>query len=172
MDIAKSIMEFCSGSDGKYGFRWDYSGRGMFGRECVGVVCDNATQMAVSLMEYLSSKGGGFSLGNVCEDNMGKGHIVYFPDIVWEKDDIPGALEGFCSGSDGKYVFHKEYCPVGKEESFIGVTCNGMVEMLMDFMEFMAVNRIYDVGCELSDPEAEESEEGYVVYFPHVIRKG
>lgn len=172
MDIAKRIMEFCLESDGRYDFRWDYSGRGMFGRKCVGVVCGNALQMVVSLMEHLFSQGEYFSLGNVCEDNMGKGHIVYFPDIVWEKDDICGALEKFCSKSGGKYVFHKEYYPSGKEEAFAGVSCDGMVEMMMSLAEFMAVNGIYDVDCELSDPQAEESGNDYVVYFPFIIRKG
>lgn len=63
-------------------FRSDYSGRGMYGRECVGVVTSN---MATLLM-VLGQKG--FDVEQrVCTDNMGRDTIVYFPDLQDDPDD-------------------------------------------------------------------------------------
>lgn len=69
LDVAREIKKFCENSGGKYGFYRDYSGRMMFGRECVGVVCKDAVQAAADLAGYLS--GLGLSLGRTCRDEMG-----------------------------------------------------------------------------------------------------
>ena len=54
--------------------RFDYSGRGMFGKTCLGITCDNAN-------ECLEVAGGhGLRGGKV--DNMGRGWIVYWPSIT------------------------------------------------------------------------------------------
>lgn len=172
MNVAKSIMGFCLESGRKYECRWDYSGRMMFGRECVGIVCDNVPQMMASLAGYLSGNGEDLPVGGMCQDNMGKGFIVYFPNIVWEYDDIAGMVEKFCNQSDGRYVFHKEYEPSGKEGSFVGVACDGMVDLLGSLAEYMEENRVYDVKCELAGAMSEESELGYIVYFPYIKKKG
>lgn len=57
-----------------------YSGRGMFGRSCVGLQSDDLTSM-FSL---------GKALGSECEasdphiENLGMGFILYWPDEPWE----------------------------------------------------------------------------------------
>jgi hypothetical protein len=52
----------------------DYSGRGMFGRTCYGITCENANEC----LEVAGSKG--IRGGKI--DNMGKRYIVYWPDIT------------------------------------------------------------------------------------------
>lgn len=50
-----------------------YSGRGMFGKECVGVSVDHPG-------EYTLPKG-------YRMDTLGLGYIVYWPSVKWEGDD-------------------------------------------------------------------------------------
>lgn len=50
-----------------------YSGRGMFGKECVGVE-------VVYPGDYTLPKG-------YRMDNMGRDYIVYWPSVKWEGDD-------------------------------------------------------------------------------------
>lgn len=63
----------------------DYSGRGMFGKTCIGICCDNPSQMLVDLTEYLAEAcdvtGVREKLGAICTDDMGLGSIVYFPKL-------------------------------------------------------------------------------------------
>ncbi len=54
--------------------RLDYSGRFMYGAECIGVVCDNDTEC----IELAAEKG----LKGAKVDNMGKGYIVYYPKFI------------------------------------------------------------------------------------------
>ena len=51
----------------------DYSGRGMFGKTCYGINCDNPT----ACIEVASANG----LRGARWDQMGKGFIVYWPNI-------------------------------------------------------------------------------------------
>jgi hypothetical protein len=53
--------------------REDYSGRGMFGKTCMGVVCDEA----IEAIEQAASLG----LFGAITDNMGKGWIVYWRHV-------------------------------------------------------------------------------------------
>lgn len=55
-------------------FRGDYSGRGMFGRTCCGIACDNPTEV-IELAAERGIKGAAY-------DNMGKRYIVYWPEIA------------------------------------------------------------------------------------------
>lgn len=61
--------------------RTDYSGRFMYGAECIGIVCENDTEC----MELAAEKG----LTGSKTDNMGKRYIVYYPSyITKEKEEI------------------------------------------------------------------------------------
>ena len=52
------IREFCEDTDyskdQRYRFRDDYAGRGMFGRTCVGIVCDDPVRAGMELTAYLA----------------------------------------------------------------------------------------------------------------------
>jgi hypothetical protein len=50
-----------------------YSGRGMFGKSCVGIVCEDATECIESAA--------GLGIRGAKTDNMGKRMIVYWPSI-------------------------------------------------------------------------------------------
>lgn len=69
--------------------RTDYSGRGMFGRECVGFdTSRGALNFGLDLAKELVVHGkDGMELldelGTGREDNMGRDYIYYFPDIQW-----------------------------------------------------------------------------------------
>lgn len=82
--IASLIENFCDATD-DCRFHADYSGRGMFGRECVGIDIDSLRlSVLIELTEFLISSGienVSDILGKVCYDNMGKGYILYFPNI-------------------------------------------------------------------------------------------
>lgn len=73
-----------------------YSGRGMYGQECLGITCDNPVETLVSIMELvyeLSVYNDGdnepqfldytslFMSGRT--DSMGLSSIIYFPNIKW-----------------------------------------------------------------------------------------
>lgn len=76
------IKLFCE--EQGYEFYPNYSGRGMFGKRCVGIVCGNVCRCMIELCAYLQLKGVVIEVNNftsVCYDNMGKDMIVYFPNI-------------------------------------------------------------------------------------------
>lgn len=82
------ILELFGKVFDEYSLCTDYSGRGMFGRECVGICCQEPLSMLVDLTEYIST----FEvmdirakLGRICSDSMGLDTIVYFPDLVRKK---------------------------------------------------------------------------------------
>jgi len=69
---------------------YSYSGRGMFGKSCVGVTVTNTTKFIFELGLKIGSKHEeenyeelkeGFE--NIRTDNMGLDYVVYFPDIDW-----------------------------------------------------------------------------------------
>ena len=85
-----------------------YSGRGMYGRKCVGIDIDTrngawlvATQLALAIVEM--SDDPGLDIAELADldvhtDSMGLGTIVYFPTVAWdpvydedeeEEDDEP-----------------------------------------------------------------------------------
>ena len=71
------IQEISNEVDG--GVREDYSGRGMFGEHCLGIVCSDANRC----LEVAGSKG--ITGGKI--DNMGLDMIVYWPNLK-SNDDV------------------------------------------------------------------------------------
>lgn len=63
--------------------RTDYSGRGMYGKKCVGIDCRNATEC----IELAASKG----IKGARQDNMGLDMIVYWPHI--QAPIVPSEVE-------------------------------------------------------------------------------
>lgn len=73
--------------------RLDYSGRGMFGRRCVGYTGDNPIRAAFELATVIAAEGDGEptiddvrgaleNLGTPCSDAMGLGTIWYWPSVA------------------------------------------------------------------------------------------
>ena len=78
----------------------DYSGRGMYGTQCIGFIGDiNAFKLGFDLRDFLNDFiADGNELGEdlldtlrnskVCMDNMGRDSIIYFPNIKYIDDEI------------------------------------------------------------------------------------
>lgn len=96
-----------------------YSGRGMSGKQCVGIETEHADALTVVLSLIKEALGSVNttcgdrayeSIGEVqdlCDmlkgarsDSMGRGYIVYFPEIKWEKPEEMDYDEDFPSESD------------------------------------------------------------------------
>lgn len=69
-----------------------YSGRGMYGAECLGVTCDDPVVLAFTLGRALGehnteASNYGEELvtipRSICTDSMGLRHIVYFPGVPY-----------------------------------------------------------------------------------------
>lgn len=80
------IKEFCE--DNGYEFRDDYSGRGMYGKICVGIVGDfNPLWLVLCLADVIRDSVTDDDicaedfLGEPRQDSMGKQIIVYFPKL-------------------------------------------------------------------------------------------
>jgi len=64
-----------------------YSGRGMYGKECLGVVCKNERQVISKIIEALANESinDHFDVSDAFsefyKDNLGSNTIVYFPGI-------------------------------------------------------------------------------------------
>lgn len=71
-----------------------YSGRGMYGKECLGVSGDSALEIVLETIETVASQAGDTEtiaefvadLLDVRTDSMGRGEIVYWPSIKWEDE--------------------------------------------------------------------------------------
>jgi len=87
--LSELIKKFCEIHSNKCIFRGDYSGRCMFGKQCVGIVyAGNPLELLVRLCDFLYEndiKSGKDALGNICQDSMGRDIILYFPQISTEK---------------------------------------------------------------------------------------
>lgn len=68
----QAIRETADAIDGKV--RDGYSGRGMYGRTCYGIVCDDSTDCIIAATKL--------GLPRPSVDGMGKGYIVYWPRIT------------------------------------------------------------------------------------------
>lgn len=92
LDVIDAIEEFCD--ENGYDFRDDYSGRGMFGEKCIGIVVDPAAHSVVAnsvaeisavLNDYLEDLGFDREarkfLRKSCTDSMGLDVIVYYPSL-------------------------------------------------------------------------------------------
>lgn len=79
-----------------------YSGRGMYGKVCLGVSCDNAiTTLLEAISGFVENCGSDQDemdkvfefvqlLKNPKTDSLGRGQILYFPNIKWEENDESG----------------------------------------------------------------------------------
>ena len=81
-DKVEWIQGFCD----LYGYPLErnYSGRGMLGKTCIGIVCQNSYQTLVELADYLHRVGIGsvsLALGEICKDEMGLNQILYLKGI-------------------------------------------------------------------------------------------
>lgn len=69
-----------------------YSGRGMYGRECLGFACDSVDGFIEDIYERMSGTLMGDSteaevrrlLKGRSSDQMGRRYIVYFPSVKWD----------------------------------------------------------------------------------------
>ncbi len=87
MKVADLVEEFCECNADKYYIYENYSGRGMFGRRCVGIVVRNGSfymKMLMKLTKYFEAKGFddvNFELEGMAVDELGLETIVYFPNM-------------------------------------------------------------------------------------------
>lgn len=85
--LTELIKRFCKENEEKYSYYEKYSGRGMFGRTCSGVVVKNGysyMQMLMELTKFLDEKefdDADLELEGVSTDSLGMDTIVYFPKI-------------------------------------------------------------------------------------------
>lgn len=85
--IADAVRQFVEQSGDKYSIYESYSGRGMFGKTCLGVVVRNGysyMDFLIKLTTYLNDndfEDVDFSLEGVGVDELGLDSIVYFPNM-------------------------------------------------------------------------------------------
>ena len=83
-DIFTLLKEFCENNE-ECKYYHGYSGRGMFSRYCVGIVCRGSVyKQIIRLCDFLYENGvdsAEEALGKVCVDSLGLEEIVYFPEI-------------------------------------------------------------------------------------------
>ncbi|MBO5631530.1 MAG: hypothetical protein J5965_20875 [Aeriscardovia sp.] len=83
MKMREYIEAFCEANE--YSFYDGYSGRFMYGRQCIGIVCDNIGECLIRLCCYLVAEGVDIHpnmLLPISYDNMGLQLILYFPNIA------------------------------------------------------------------------------------------
>lgn len=86
MTVREAIENFVNENE-QYSLYENYSGRGMFGRTCLGVVVrqnDSFMEFLMNLTRYMDNnevEDTDFSLEGVAYDNLGLDTIVYFPNI-------------------------------------------------------------------------------------------
>lgn len=86
MSVEESIRNFVDENEG-YEIYGNYSGRGMFGRTCLGVVVKQGysfMDFLMKLTKYMDDNGiedTDFSLEGVSYDALGLDAIVYFPNV-------------------------------------------------------------------------------------------
>lgn len=87
-DLGELVESFCEEHSDECSFYADYSGRGMFGRRCVGIDCrGNCLRLLIQLCDYLYEHGypsASEALGNICQDSLGRNTIIYFPSIEYK----------------------------------------------------------------------------------------
>lgn len=77
-----------------------YSGRGMFGKECVGISADNVGDTLADLLQAAKDAEDDESVDVVIDalrdmrtDNLGRGVVVYFPSFEWKDEEDEDAEE-------------------------------------------------------------------------------
>lgn len=68
LDAIKQIAEKVNGR-----VRKDYSGRFMYGKTCLGIVCEDPTEAIETAAQH--------GITNAKVDNMGLDYIVYWPNL-------------------------------------------------------------------------------------------
>lgn len=65
--------------------RTDYSGRGMYGRQCVGFVTEHDSLAVTAVVNAVAEVVTGFEWkrGDVAEDELGLQRITYFPKLTY-----------------------------------------------------------------------------------------
>lgn len=64
-----------------------YSGRGMMGRECVGIVVPSAVIAAWRIAAELIGVDSAYVILNPRWDSMGRDEILYWPSVEWPADE-------------------------------------------------------------------------------------
>jgi hypothetical protein len=95
----KKLIEALELTDWRHGelIPRSYSGRGMYGKQCVGVTLDgdgSSFQLGAAVSAAFFDLDEDEALDNiadlarlrVCEDSMGRGVIVYWPSVEWPAD--------------------------------------------------------------------------------------
>jgi hypothetical protein len=108
-DISRLVMAACIdlGLDVR-----SYSGRAMYGQDCLGVDCSNPFQALAQIVVALAETGDdGMDAaehfareGAVKSDSMGCGSILYFPRLPWIDSDSEDAESGPWSVSEEEDV--------------------------------------------------------------------
>jgi len=72
----------------------DYSGRGMYGKECLAIDCEVSLAHAVSMTQFVIGNLGSShlrelmdALENTCTDSLGMGTITYWPSVPYIEGD-------------------------------------------------------------------------------------
>ncbi len=65
-----------------------YSGRGMYGKQCVGVSLDKSvSHFLADMLDSLDDPAYcGWLLREAQQDQMGRGIVVYWPEVAWGED--------------------------------------------------------------------------------------
>jgi hypothetical protein len=101
-----------------------YSGRCMYGAQCLGVDCDNPIRVVLKVVSALAENNEGSDLCELISllegaktDSMGRGSILYFHDIEWSKENLP---EEFDTDDDGGFrsTGELDYAPSSGREDF------------------------------------------------------
>ena len=91
MTVEEAIKNFISENE-QYSLYENYSGRGMFGRACLGVIVqrnDSFIDFIIKLTKYLDDNDVDdidFKLEGATYDNLGLDTVVYFPNIGGNHD--------------------------------------------------------------------------------------
>lgn len=75
-----------------------YSGRGMYGKKCLGISCGNERFFIADLFMWCQNmeevRACADEITGMKSDSLGRGHIVYFPAIEYVSDDQESDEEG------------------------------------------------------------------------------
>ena len=96
-----------------------YSGRGMYGKSCVGITCDNPSDVVLDIIQAQAENDPTEvselidMLRRSSQDSMGRSAIIYWPKIEWPADEE--------EVDDDE---ESEPCPHGVVDDFC-IKCNG-----------------------------------------------
>lgn len=81
-ELHYAVYDIDSGAD----IYHDYSGRGMYGSKCIGIVTHDTNGLMLRLSRHLTSAlADKIEAAQVCYDNMGLQDIVYWPSLMAEE---------------------------------------------------------------------------------------